>query len=311
MARDHSFAEPGRRPDGVTSGREMVVHPGSDGVLQGVPNFRDLGGIPAADGRVLRDGLLYRSELLSKLDAGPLAELVRLGIGTVFDLRNPSERASAPAAWPRERDRVSMVVMPVEIGVAGADVRGFLRRLASADLSVEEARATLLATYAAMPETFGPMLRQLFDTLARADAGAVLVHCTAGKDRTGFVISMLLHALRVPSDEIRRDYLSSARHYNAERLRSQMETLTGQPLDPRMADTLKALAEVQIDYLDSALARISRDWGSVDDYLRRQAGVDEPLRALLQARLLKPATGACCSATGPSPRPSSDRATTS
>jgi len=258
-------------------------------LLAGVANFRDVGGLSTADGRVLRRGVVYRSELLSRLTLADRETLEQLRIGAVFDLRNPSERSAAPPAWPRVDDPVAVAVMPMELEVAGADVRGLMDRLRGGNLDAEEARAILVATYASMPHHFAAMLGRLFLVLGDQERGAALVHCTAGKDRTGFIVAMLLHALRIPADDIWRDYLSSAHHYTAKRLHGQMEKIADGALDPRVAAALKVLAEVQEEYLGAALGRITRDWGTVDNYLSQAAGLDDALRARIQARLLQPA----------------------
>jgi protein-tyrosine phosphatase len=263
------------------------AQPSGVSLLQGVPNFRDLGGLVNAEGRPVRRGLVYRSEVLAALDDQDLATLAGLRIGTVFDLRNPSERAAAGTLWPGSGDAVQVRVMPEELLVPGADMRQFLRRLREATLDVGQISELMLTTYRAMPTHFGGMLRQLFDDLVQGRDAAALVHCTAGKDRTGFVCAMLLSALDVPADTVMLDYLATARYYTVERLLVHLQQAAGRPLDPAMAGAMAELAQVKAEYLEVALAEIERGWGTVSAYLLQQAGLDDAMRRRLHARFLE------------------------
>ncbi len=278
----HTEDDPGQRSAAPASMRGEAA----PSLLPSVPNFRDLGGVVNAAGRTVRSGQVYRSEVLAAPSAQDLARLAGLGIGAVFDLRNPSERTAAVTAWPRPGDAVLVRPMPDELDVPGADMRAFVQRLRAASLDEGQVIDMLLATYRAMPARFGATLRGLFEILAHGDEAAVLVHCTAGKDRTGFVSAMLLHALDVPVEAVMADYLATARYYTVQRLLAQMEQLSGQALDPRMAASMAQLAQVKAEYLDAAVGEVVRGWGSVSAYLQAQAGLDGALRERLQARLL-------------------------
>ena len=255
--------------------------------LQGAPNFRDLGGVFSDDGRQVRHGIVYRSEVLASVTERDQATLAGLRIGMVFDLRNPSERASTPTAWPQAA-AVALRSMPEELLVPGADMRQFMNQLRQGTLDTAQVGDMMLSTYRAMPGNFGPMLRSLFEALTREDDTAALIHCTAGKDRTGFVCAMLLSALQVPASEVMRDYLATARYYTVERLRLQMERVLGQALAPDLAEAMAELAQVKPVYLEAAFGAIAQRWGSAWAYLQDRAGLDAATRARLHRRLLAP-----------------------
>jgi protein-tyrosine phosphatase len=254
--------------------------------LQGAPNFRDLCGARTVEGREVRHGVLYRSEVLSSLTESDRVTLGGLRIGSVFDLRNPSERAATPSEWPDASHGIPVRSMAEDLMVPGADLRQFVSRVREGTLVEDEVRDLMFATYRSMPVHFSGMLRALFDTLVRQPDAATLVHCTAGKDRTGFVCAMVLSAVGAPIVEVTRDYLASRRFYSTQRLLKQLERLSGRPLAPRLANAVAELAQVKAAYLDVALGEIRRVWGSVETYLLGEAGLDADLRVLLKQRLL-------------------------
>jgi len=261
------------------------MNPAEPPLLKGAPNFRDLGGALTAEGRHVRRGVVYRSEVLSSLTESDKVALAGLQIGSVFDLRNPSERAATPA-WPAASNGIVVRAMAEDLSVPGADLRQFMSRVREGTLVEEEVRDLMFTTYRSMPVHFSGVLRAIFDTLARQRDGATLVHCTAGKDRTGFVCAMLLSAVDVPIVEVTRDYLDSQRFYTTHRLLAQLERLAGRALAPRLANAVAEMAQVKADYLDIALGEIMRVWGSVQAYLLSEAGLDASLQDLLKRRLL-------------------------
>jgi len=248
-------------------------------ILTCAPNFRDLGGQPAAEGRRVLHGRLYRSEAIPTLAPQEAERLATLGIRTVCDLRSEAERTHAAGHWPSS----SATVLPMDVV---ADFRADADPLAAMRENPGEAGAVALMidTYEALPAACAPHLALLFDRLAQGET-PLLVHCTAGKDRTGFVVAMLLHALGVPEDAIMADYLRSGDCPNpavVAATRRIMKAALGKEVQE---SALIALAGVRPSYLAASHARISRDHGSVAHYLREAAGLNEERQARLIATL--------------------------
>lgn len=172
--------------------------------LDSLPNFRDLGGIPVAGGKV-RPGRFYRSQRLSAVAAQDLDWLDRAGVAAVVDFRGTTEAAAAPnrlsPAFPGR-----FVALPVEPSAAPLLDRAEAEGRASA----EATRAVMAQVYTGYIDThadrFAAFLRLLAET---GDAGAVVFHCSAGKDRTGFAAALLLSVLGADQEDIARDYLRS------------------------------------------------------------------------------------------------------
>lgn len=251
--------------------------------LEGASNFRDFGGGVTAGGRRVRRGLLYRSERLSQLSDTDLERLLPLGIALVCDLRGERERKRNPSRWPPGYQPDQLVLD------LSADLRAgneALRRLIEADPSPRGARQVMIETYRMLPGNAAAGLRELFKRLGDG-TGPVLIHCTAGKDRTGFICASILHALGVAYEDILADYLLSAERIDLEALAPTtaelLHSMLGLHLD---GEALAAVNGVAREYLDAAYAAASARFGSFDAYLEA-AGLDGATRERLHVRLLK------------------------
>jgi protein-tyrosine phosphatase len=171
-------------------------------------NFRDLGGLPAAGG-VLRHHALFRSEGPASFLDDHHAELERLGIRLICDLRAPVEREAAPHRWPHTA-RTLHLDLTNDLRSEAAEGWAALRD----DPSEAGALRAMTLNYAAMPAALHPQLAPLADALL--DGGLpVLIHCTAGKDRTGVVTALALADAGVERSAIVADYAASADRYDA------------------------------------------------------------------------------------------------
>jgi protein-tyrosine phosphatase len=244
-------------------------HPDRVIPLQGVSNFRDLGGYAAEGGRPVRWRRLFRSDHLGALTAADHAQLAPLGIGRVFDFRGLAERAATPNHWP------GVVQHPLAIEPT------VVQRLQ--DLAAAGRQATVPVVTALMAELYRSLVldqshrfAELFAHLLDADA-PVVFHCTAGKDRTGVAAALLLLALGVPRDTVRQDYLLTNQHYRHPAL----------PRSDTPLEALQVLWRVQDAFLDAALEAIDSTPGGLPAYLQR-LGLGPAALAALRARYLQP-----------------------
>lgn len=245
------------------------------------PNFRGLGGQPVAGGGHIRPGRLYRAEAIGAPPAHEAQALAALGIRLVCDLRSARERDLAAGHWMESGAPVLAMDVAADFR-ADADPFAAMR----ADPGESGAVALMIATYDALPAACAPHLATLFDRLLRGDM-PMLIHCTAGKDRTGFVVAMLLYALGVREEAIMADYLRSGDCPNptvAATTRQIMEAGLGGHVEE---GALAALTGTRPAYLEASHARIRRDHGSVAAYLRDAAGLDDARRARLVAALVE------------------------
>ncbi len=259
----------------------------SGAVLRCAPNFRDIGGYETEDGRHVRRGRVFRSQVIAGPTEDDTSSLRALGIRYVCDLRGENEAARAPCAWP---DGVKPETRNLNIG---ADVRAGTQMLIDimvADPSASGIRKMMMTTYSMLPVAFAGKLGLFFDDLLSGGRFPAVIHCTAGKDRTGFSIAMLLLALGVPRQTVRQDYLLTERFLDLTSMMkasaAYLHSVLGDRVTPD-ASMLRALCGVHGDYLDAALGVVERDYGSVDGYLADAAGLDADKRVVLKALLLE------------------------
>ena len=250
--------------------------------IAGATNFRSLGGLPAAGGRRIRPHALMRADRLIGLNERDWNALARAGLATICDLRSDAERAEHPNRLPP-----GLAVHELNCQVNN-DLRAdpSLGRLMLEDPSARGAERVMIEIYRRFPGYMGRTLTTVVERLLSGGA-PMLVHCSAGKDRTGFVIAMLLHALEVPEPLIREDYLASKRWPGAVHHRASLAARLGRFMP---ASELEAAVDTVIDvreaYLDAALEVIQVEYGSVSRYLEKVVALDAARLERLRSALL-------------------------
>jgi protein-tyrosine phosphatase len=254
-------------------------------MIDGLQNFRDTGGTPLRDGGATRSGVLYRSEALSALTPTGLDALAASDIGVIADFRTAVERGMAADLLPESRPfRV------VELPLLEGALTGMAQQAPVTD-DPEAARAAIAAAVAKIPalgDLYVSMLGQgaaSFAQLARLVAAAtddqptaVLVHCTAGKDRTGVAVALMLEAAGAERAAVVEDYSSSAGNLAgpwADRMRA-MVTGMGVTLTPAV-DTL--LTGTPPAAIEQALTWVDAQGGAAA-YLQSGGLTDDELTAL-------------------------------
>lgn len=248
-----------------------------------IENARDYGGYAARGGRTIRSQFLYRTAHHGFATDADLERLAALDVGTVVDLRRPTERARAPSRRP---DGFSAVVVSNDLD--DEEVDAFHKHLISSDHSVELMR-TFMADYyrnALFERRHIDLYRRYFLALAEAD-GPILIHCAAGKDRTGLLAALTHRLVGVAEADTLHDFLLTNDHARFER-RAPLFAAFVQDLTGRMPSdaALHAAMGVEAEYLHIAFDQAEARYGSVDGYLEQALGVDEALRERIEAKLL-------------------------
>jgi protein-tyrosine phosphatase len=244
-------------------------------LLASAPNMRDLGGIPVADG-VVRAGLLYRSASLAKLDDADEVRFESLGITTVYDLRTAAERKDAA-------DRVASSVRSVWLDV-----------VADSQDNVAAQIPTLLADPGALEDMLGggradgyladanrkfvslPSARAAYrsfylDLIDKNRTGAALVHCTTGKDRTGWAATSFLLLLGAHEDAVRADYLETNADL-APALQPMLDALRAKGVRTELLDPILGVRD---SYFDAALDEVRIRYGTIENYAQDGLGLTD------------------------------------
>ncbi len=248
----------------------------------GIHNFRDYGGWETEYGRRVKTGLLWRSGQHIGASASDLAAVAALDIKTIVDLRGESERNRNPCPRPEGFDgEVFFFDGETTSSPPHMDV--------DAHSTTEEfARARMTGVYTRMPRNVAmiSMFSRYFRLLAERD-GASLVHCFAGKDRTGIAAMLMLHVLGVSRENQMAEFLRTNDAPTLQVLADQsvpgIEERLGRKLDD---GAIKALLEVHEDYLRTFWAVVEEEHGTLDAYIEDTLGVDELLKDRLRARFV-------------------------
>jgi protein-tyrosine phosphatase len=250
--------------------------------LPGATNFRSLGGLPAADGRRIRPHAIMRADRLVGLGEDDWRALRDIGLATICDLRSDAERAEHPNRVPAH----------VPLREMHCDIRNDLRadpalaRLLADEPNARGAERVMIEIYRRFPRYMGGALAAIADRVLD-DGAPLLVHCSAGKDRTGFVVAMLLYALAVPDELIREDYLASRHWPGAVTHRASLESRLGTFIAAHeLPAAIDTVLDVRDAYLDAALEATIAESGSIDRYLAEAAGLAGSRREQLRDRLL-------------------------
>ena len=254
--------------------------------LEGAGNLRDFGGYALEDGSGrVRRGMLFRSNRLSQLSPADVEVLDATGIETVFDLRSPKERDADPTAW--RRGGLAFHTWPP----------GHKRRLVDMALEYPQteagARQLMLDFYAELPRTLGHAFGGIMAIIADGGAPCVM-HCSAGKDRTGMAAALVLSALGVPRETVLDDYAMTDRiAANEDDMARSLftgrdggEKAKGALRKAFPPEAIAVMRSARPEFLEAAFAGIAREFGTMPEYFE-SIGVDAAMRDRLASLLVE------------------------
>jgi protein-tyrosine phosphatase len=236
--------------------------------LAGASNFRDIGGYPAKNGGTVRWRQIFRSNHLGHVTEADIAVLRGLGLRNAFDFRGTGERVAALCRLTE----IAVHSLPIEPTVVASL---HARLTAGAALSTADALDVMRVSYRNYVLNNTPNFRALFAYLLE-DRAPLVIHCTAGKDRTGFACALVLHALGVPEDVIAEDYLLTNRFY-----RRDPSASIDLPDEVR-----QVLGSVEASFLAAAFDAIRREYSDLESYFSEGLGLGPRERASLEASYL-------------------------
>lgn len=241
------------------------IDPGQRLPVEGTYNLRELGGL-RAEGSAVRWGKLYRSDALGGLTPLGRRSLADLGIGLIIDLRTGDETLAEPTRL------MGPTIVHSPIFDAGRP-------------PVMPGQAhTLDAVYDAMLDNHGSRLADAVRHVAHSGDTAVLVHCTAGKDRTGLVVALALLAVGVSQEDVALEYAQTEQHLSgewAERMLVKM-TAAGYPVDD---DILALIGASPAALIERIVGRWHSEWGSPLGFLSAHGFTTEDHEALRSSLL--------------------------
>ena len=250
--------------------------------LPGVVGFRDFGGVSSRyGGHVTRDRL-YRSGTPNGATQDSVDRLLGLDFGLIADLRFAGERTEEPSPWPPHYEGRTLFHPGSE-----QEEPPHMAPLRNGTMDEATAERIYIQFYRDLPfdSLYRPLFARVLNALPDRD-GRVLIHCSAGKDRTGALVALIQHALGAPRDEILAEFMKSRYvpelRALAEPYAVRMEKRFGHPV---RVELMAKLLDVEEKYLAALMAEIEDRCGSVDGYLEA-AGLNAARREDLRAQFL-------------------------
>lgn len=266
----------------------MALTPG----ITSISNFRELGGLPSTDGRVVRSGVAFRSAHLAKASDADLERIVELGISTIVDLRTPADKhldghnrlpdgvryVAAPMGDLSDAGEPSSTSDPVRAAMHSRDPQVIADRFGNgqAEAMIRQGQRSFVDS-----EQAAVAGRAYLEVLADPDSGGALIHCSAGKDRTGWMCTVVLLALGVDRATIIEHYLETNLHRPADARLAEVIGDSG--VDP---EHMRAFFEVRESYQQEGFDIVDGKYGSTEAYLEQVFGFDARRIAALRLRLL-------------------------
>lgn len=253
--------------------------------LEGGRNFRDLGGYETTDGKTVKWGKLYRSGILTNLTADDYEYLRDREIATIVDFRSTKERTNEPDNW-----RGSSAIT-LEWDYEMNWEQEFAKLFSKPDFAKQDLVELMDKGYTDLVKQQTPAYRAMFQKLIESD-DPLLFHCTAGKDRTGIGAALILTALGVDRETVKKDYMLSNKTLAGVKMMELSEDASEK--EKRMyaffaqlpEDIRGAMSGVELSWLESAFDEMERQHGSVEGYIEHALDVDQQELALLRSRLL-------------------------
>jgi len=259
--------------------------------LTGQPNFRDLGGYKTSDGRTVKSGLIFRSGELPRLTDDDVQKLQNLGVKTVVNFLTDKEIKASGA------DRLPKNIKTIHLPIAGGDS-------GDGGLAVVILDARRKADFSKVPVDLNPEIHRLIvreaktqyaallRSLADSEKRPLLFHCSHGVHRTGTAAAVVLSALGVPWESVRKDYLLSNEFRKEEVARrlNQLRDLAAKNQGIKLAavdmTNIKAFYILQPTYIDASLDEAVKRHGSMRKYIRDGLKItDEEVKQLRDALL--------------------------
>ncbi len=249
--------------------------------VEGVENFRSIGGYKTTDGRVVKKGIIYRSGQLHNLTKDDTVLFANLGIRVIADFRGPSEVEEEPDVIP---EGVSYKSYPVDI--AGSDLREKIISVIKGDSEMDMSGYMMDINRQFVLDYTGTYSKWIHTLVDNPDSTPQVFHCTAGKDRAGFAAAVLLRVLGVSEETVMSDYLES-NAYNAEYIEKTIHKIRVLTMFRNDGEVIRPLLSVDEKYLQTAFDTIDGEWGSFDNYVQQGLRLSDADVEMLKDRFLE------------------------
>lgn len=240
--------------------------------FDGLYNFRDIGGFKTLSGRTMKTGILFRSDELSRLSLKDLERINQLNIKSICDLRTPHEQRSKPS-----RIRIEQGIEVINISIHDKSQEftrlEFFKFLVSKSSTIDFEKI-MRDLYYNMAFVSHEQINKVITLLSEQNNVPALIHCTGGKDRTGFISAVIQLLVGVPYQTVLNDYLLS-NDLIAPRMKKVEKFIRWMSLFQVSPDRIKPMLEVRREYLDDIYNDIMKNYGGIEDYLCQVCHIEQ------------------------------------
>ena len=251
-------------------------------------NFRDYGGQLTAHGRQVVWGKLFRTGHMAEMSDADKRALLQLNIQTICDFRSDEEVSRQPSQLPANLNPTAISVAPGSAVNLFSAINDEYIDEKTIDVFMQDINRDLVISHQSS-------YRKMFNVLIEHAENSSIVHCSAGKDRTGFASLLILSALGVDSDAIMSDYLRTNEYLDIAKEvdrwavshdKAVSAVQKGEPMKPINRKALALILKVKRSYLQAAIDTIDAQYGGIDNYLRTQMALTDNDFAILRRHYL-------------------------
>lgn len=248
-------------------------------------NFRDIGGWKTNEGNLMKSGVLFRSDELSRITVNDRALLQKFNIKVICDLRTPKEYNKKPAPLPLIKG-INIFNIPLHNQETHTINRKQLLKFFFAKSGGVEFREFSRSYYHHIAFDRTSQIKEIITVLSHESNLPALIHCTAGKDRTGYISALIQLLVGIPYETVVQEYLMTNHFYETrmEKLIKVMKWLTLFQVPP---GRMKLILTAQRKDLDEVHDSIIRKYGSIETYLCEICEIEQNIILKLKNLLLE------------------------
>jgi len=237
--------------------------------FENVHNFRDIGGFLTEDGKLMKRGLYFRSDSLHSFSINDINKIQGFQIKSIIDLRTPNERAKKLCV---ELDRMAVRVINIPIyplpDKRDPDLIERLFDLLKGEYKGLNSETFMLDNYRRMAMEHDQEINRILTFLSEKHNLPAIIHCTAGKDRTGWLSYLLQSIARVPKKDIYEDYLFTNQYtLDDEVIKRHQKMFARLKFGNFDLNQFKPMQEARLEYLKSAEDAIFGKYETIEKYL--------------------------------------------
>ena len=256
------------------SGKDTVILANRHIDFDHVENFRDIGGLKTNEGKVVKWGMIFRSDNLSKLKKSEFDKFNDLDIKTVFDLRTENEIKGVEDNLPADIAYFHLATVKDK----GDLITQMRAEVLKGKISEERSRELMLELYRDAVSENVPAIRDLVNQVLDAEK-PVLYHCSAGKDRTGITTAIILSILKVDRETIMDEFLMSNYYRRNKIKRNLKKAELAKIIKPHLnLKVVQTFMSVDAAYLKASFDVIDKKYGGMDAFIKNQLRISDQKR---------------------------------